>query len=52
VRAASGDPRAGSHLLRMDALGMSIFAIGIVAYGFDLPLRRDERLVVPDKAKA
>jgi hypothetical protein len=36
----------------MEAWGMSIVAIGIVAYGFDLPLRRDERLVVPDKAKA
>jgi hypothetical protein len=31
---------------------MSTVAIGIVAYGFDLPMRRDERLVVPRKATA
>jgi hypothetical protein len=31
---------------------MSTVAIGIVAYGFDLPMRRDERPVVPWKAKA
>lgn len=29
---------------------MSIVAIGIVAYAFDLPMRGDERLVVPWKA--
>jgi hypothetical protein len=31
---------------------MSIVAIGIVADGFDLPMRRDQRLVVPWRAKA
>jgi hypothetical protein len=39
-------------LLRAEVLVIGIVAIGIVVHGFDLPMRRDERPVVPSKAKA